>query len=220
MSAATEEAAVEQCDLGVGCDEAGVCYADAHGQPEKCGRIYSRNALAHELDVRMRAFAASEKGSANEARQAIALADTVGRNEKAILAALRPSTPAEDAERVATFCEALACDCDEGESNDWEDYEWRDAAALLREAATNLRALSRPTAVGEGDTIETLTAEIAALREENAQLRQGIAGLANDFNVAGSNYDKAITAIDEMVREVKQAARALLSPERQLGEGE
>lgn len=24
------------CTLGVGCDEAGVCYADAHGQPEQC----------------------------------------------------------------------------------------------------------------------------------------------------------------------------------------
>lgn len=27
-----------RCDLGVGCDEAGVCYADAHGEPERCGR--------------------------------------------------------------------------------------------------------------------------------------------------------------------------------------
>lgn len=26
------------CNLGVGCDEAGVCYASAHGQPEQCGR--------------------------------------------------------------------------------------------------------------------------------------------------------------------------------------
>lgn len=24
------------CDLGVGCDEAGVCYASAHDQPERC----------------------------------------------------------------------------------------------------------------------------------------------------------------------------------------
>jgi hypothetical protein len=27
------------CTLGVGCDEAGVCYAEAHGQPDQCGRI-------------------------------------------------------------------------------------------------------------------------------------------------------------------------------------
>lgn len=26
----------EPCSLGVGCDEAGVCYADAHNQPEQC----------------------------------------------------------------------------------------------------------------------------------------------------------------------------------------
>lgn len=25
------------CTLGVGCDETGVCYAQAHGHPEKCG---------------------------------------------------------------------------------------------------------------------------------------------------------------------------------------
>jgi hypothetical protein len=27
----------EGCNLGVGCDEAGVCYAMAHGQPDRCG---------------------------------------------------------------------------------------------------------------------------------------------------------------------------------------
>lgn len=26
----------ERCTLGVGCDEAGVCYAAAHGQPGRC----------------------------------------------------------------------------------------------------------------------------------------------------------------------------------------
>ena len=40
--------------------------------------------LADKLTIRMRAYAASEKGSDNEARQAIALADLIGRNEKAI----------------------------------------------------------------------------------------------------------------------------------------
>jgi hypothetical protein len=25
------------CNLGVGCNEAGVCYASAHNKPEKCG---------------------------------------------------------------------------------------------------------------------------------------------------------------------------------------
>lgn len=26
----------KRCDMGVGCDEAGVCYAAAHGEPERC----------------------------------------------------------------------------------------------------------------------------------------------------------------------------------------
>ena len=29
------------CDLGVGCDEAGVCYANANGKPEMCHRTTS-----------------------------------------------------------------------------------------------------------------------------------------------------------------------------------
>jgi len=26
------------CNMGVGCEETGFCYAAAHGQPEQCGR--------------------------------------------------------------------------------------------------------------------------------------------------------------------------------------
>ena len=35
------EAVTEQraCTLGVGCDEAGACYADYHGDPSQCGRL-------------------------------------------------------------------------------------------------------------------------------------------------------------------------------------
>lgn len=29
---------MSRCDLGVGCEDAGVCYADAHGEPARCGR--------------------------------------------------------------------------------------------------------------------------------------------------------------------------------------
>lgn len=35
---AARRAGTEGCTLGEGCDEAGVCYAAAHGQPEQCGR--------------------------------------------------------------------------------------------------------------------------------------------------------------------------------------
>lgn len=29
---------MNRCTLGVGCDEYGVCYAEAHGEPDRCGR--------------------------------------------------------------------------------------------------------------------------------------------------------------------------------------
>jgi hypothetical protein len=28
--------ATKRCDMGVGCDEAGVCYAESHGEPNRC----------------------------------------------------------------------------------------------------------------------------------------------------------------------------------------
>jgi hypothetical protein len=43
---------------------------------------------------------------------------------------------------IANLLEALACDCDEGENNDWEEYEWQDAASLLRQAAAALSTRS------------------------------------------------------------------------------
>lgn len=33
---ATKETAKTHCDMGVGCEEYGVCYAAAHGAPWKC----------------------------------------------------------------------------------------------------------------------------------------------------------------------------------------
>lgn len=33
---------MERCSMGVGCDEWGVCYADAHGQPEQCPHYTQR----------------------------------------------------------------------------------------------------------------------------------------------------------------------------------
>lgn len=29
---------MKPCDMGVGCDEAGVCFAEAQGQPDRCTR--------------------------------------------------------------------------------------------------------------------------------------------------------------------------------------
>lgn len=46
----------DRCTMGVGCDEAGVCYAAAHGQPERCPRNVEKHAwddLKAELEDRL-----------------------------------------------------------------------------------------------------------------------------------------------------------------------
>lgn len=45
---------------------------------------------------------------------------------------------------------------------------------------------------------------------EIARLRKSIADQANSFNIAGSHYDEAITALDAMVHSVKRNAREAL----------
>lgn len=39
---AVEARKTEKCELGVGCDEYGVCYAEAAGRPEACGRLRTK----------------------------------------------------------------------------------------------------------------------------------------------------------------------------------
>jgi hypothetical protein len=51
----------------------------------------------------------------------------------------------------------------------------------------------------------------ADLVEENARLRQALADLANKINIVGSPYDIAQKALDQMVADVKNEARAALS---------
>lgn len=31
----------DHCDMGVGCDEVGACFADRNGQPDQCGRRHA-----------------------------------------------------------------------------------------------------------------------------------------------------------------------------------
>lgn len=52
----------------------------------------------------------------------------------------------DEAKVLVGMLEALACDCDAGEGNQWEDYEWRDAASQIRQAADRIEAL---TAAGD-----------------------------------------------------------------------
>jgi hypothetical protein len=41
-------AAQEPCTMGVGCDETGVCYAGAMGEPERCPRVTALKAAFRE----------------------------------------------------------------------------------------------------------------------------------------------------------------------------
>lgn len=54
----------------------------------------------------------------------------------------------------------------------------------------------------------------AKLEAENARLREAIANQANSFNIVGSHYDAAVTALDAMVSDVKRNARAALGEPR------
>ncbi|WP_186153509.1 hypothetical protein [Burkholderia gladioli] len=45
---AADGASTQRCNLGVGCDEAGVCYASAHGDASQCGRAAVSPATADE----------------------------------------------------------------------------------------------------------------------------------------------------------------------------
>ena len=56
--------------------------------------------------------------------------------------------------------------------------------------------------------------ENARLREENTRLRKHIANTANQINIAGSAYDRAVMAMEELVLGVKREARAALKDTR------
>lgn len=52
---------------------------------------------------------------------------------------------------------------------------------------------------------------VAGLERENARLRQHIADEANRINIAGSAYDRAQAALDEIVTGLKMRARETLA---------
>lgn len=41
---------MNRCNLGVGCEEWGVCYAEAHGEPQQCG-VKGKNQMASIIDM-------------------------------------------------------------------------------------------------------------------------------------------------------------------------
>ncbi|WP_186252233.1 hypothetical protein [Burkholderia gladioli] len=49
QAVAADGASTQRCNLGVGCDEAGVCYASAHGDASQCGRAAVSPATASGL---------------------------------------------------------------------------------------------------------------------------------------------------------------------------
>ncbi|MCM2546150.1 hypothetical protein ACVCII_04260 [Burkholderia glumae] len=50
QAVAADRASTQRCNLGVGCDEAGVCYASAHGDASQCGRAAVSPATAEPTD--------------------------------------------------------------------------------------------------------------------------------------------------------------------------
>ncbi|WP_186257827.1 hypothetical protein [Burkholderia gladioli] len=52
QAVAADGTSAQRCNLGVGCDEAGVCYALAHGDESQCGRAAVSPATADEMAAR------------------------------------------------------------------------------------------------------------------------------------------------------------------------
>lgn len=75
-------------------------------------------------------------------------------------------------------------------------------------------------ATNMANRITALEAEKVLLVSENARLREAIARLTNSINIVGSPYHRAQQALDDLVSEVKQTARATLAKAHQSDEGE
>jgi hypothetical protein len=73
----------------------------------------------------------------------------------------------------------------------------------------------RPDASDYRNAKERAEAECLELRAENARLRQAIADMANSINIVGSPYDRASNALDEIVHNVKRAARQALGDHKE-----
>lgn len=63
----------------------------------------------------------------------------------------------------------------------------------------------------EGMAERMQAATVERLQAENARLRQYIADQANSFNIVGSAWHQVQEALDRLVTETKQGARAALS---------
>jgi len=64
------------CDMGVGCDEAGVCYAAANGEPARCGRTVQIPAAVWK-DVKKLAFYAGTTNDYEIARYGAKVEDAI-----------------------------------------------------------------------------------------------------------------------------------------------
>ena len=129
--------------------------------------------LADKLTIRMRAYAASEKGSDNEARQAIALADLIGRNEKAIERAILTQHGRHEGlrEAIAELVHGAmvwAAQARGGEPKPWQEGN-STAEDEARRTARKIAALSTDTAQPPADARtpdDVVEREIAEMRRK------------------------------------------------------
>ena len=97
---------------------------------------------------------------------------------------------------LADEMEALACDCDEGENNDWEDHEWRTAADLLRRAAKAVRTPPQSGEVSQ-EQVEAVARAILEAMAERSMTEAEWRGAREheDWHTAESWARAAIAAI-------------------------
>jgi archaellum component FlaC len=71
----------------------------------------------------------------------------------------------------------------------------------------------RDTMNEAADTVTALRAEVERLRAENFRLRSSWATLANNINIQGSAYEKALQALEDLMHTIKAETRAALTQE-------
>lgn len=101
-----DRAEAKTCTMGVGCDEVGVCYAAAHGEPERCGRetarLHARERASDIFEISVFLAAAHEEGRKSGFAEGMKRAAEIARRQaKFHLDASAMSLPVEPSPIIA-----------------------------------------------------------------------------------------------------------------------